>query len=82
MRFRKGNRHKCGQDFSWSYDIPHGVDFNVRCLGPYLKLYELTGFGYGLLGLGTEAYGNGSIHLSWDLMTPSLRRRVTVAVKE
>ena len=82
MRFRKGNRHKYGQDFSWTCCIPHGVDFEVRRLGPYLKLYELTGHGYGASGSNDEAYGDGSIYLSWELMTPSLRRRVIAAIKD
>jgi len=47
MKFREGNNHKYGQDFSQRTGIPAGVDFDVERLAE--NSFRLTAPGYGLI---------------------------------
>lgn len=64
MRFRPDNKIRYGQDHCFYRGIPSGVEFQVERFGD--SMYRLTGHGYGVLGEGSEAYGNGQLYV-WGL---------------
>jgi len=62
MKFRKGNKIKFGQDFTFKKGIPHNIDFTIERFNEahFIKdrKYRLIADGYGRKG----NYGNGAIY--------------------